>query len=177
MIKYGMGDYYNYYAINNFKEYSEEKKRTVIYKNSKYFVDRATFSKIISDFNKAVCEEVLYENFEYKLPARMGEISIKKYKPKIEFDENGKLKSRTLPVDWKATNELWNNNPEAKEQKKLVRFLNDHTNGFISKWYYVKNYANYKYKSGYVFKASRTNKRELAKILKDEDLKIDYYLR
>jgi len=172
-----MADYYDYYAINNFKEYLEGEKRGIIYKNSKYFVDRATYSKIVSDFNQMVCEEIMYENFEFKLPARMGDVSIKKYKPKMEFDENGLLITRSLPVDWKATNELWAENPEAKEAKKLVRFTNEHTKGYISKWYYGKASANYRFKSGYVFKASRANKREIAKILKDEDLNIDYYTK
>ena len=169
-------DFYNYYAAKHFAEKKEGKKRSIIDRDSEYYITKDIYSKIISELNLAVSNMILTENLEFKMPARMGSIGIRKRIPKTWFDKNGKL-INTMPPDWKATKDLWASDPDAKEKKKLVRHLNKHSNGYTARWFYNKLRATYKWKSAYCFLPCRTNQRKLTAILKDEDSTIDYYLK
>lgn len=168
-----MKDYYEHYCVTTFKE-GRDGRKGKIHWDSPYCVDASTFGKVVKEFNKLISEEMIYATFDYKLPFNMGVLGIRKEKNKLRFDSNGKLKGLS-PVDWKSTLDMWENNPDAKEAKKLIRHENTHTGGFIYKWYYNKRKASYKYRTVYKFKPSRTNARELAKVLKDPNINVDFY--
>ena len=173
-VNIGMGDFYKYYCLATFKE-SKGGKNTVHHK-SVYNIPRSLYGKVIEFFHSNIVDEIMLDNFEYKIPSRLGTLTIRKRKPKLRFDDNGKL-INTMPIDWKATRELWDEDEECKKQKKLVRHLNEHTNGYVPFWNYSVNTATFKNKSVYKFKPTRTIKRQLSKILKDPNLKINYYLK
>jgi len=144
-------------------------------RNSEVNITASEFSSICKDFNKRVSNLIIYENFSFLLPFRMGRIRIRKYKPKTYIQEDGSLDKSRLRPDWKATKKLWEQNPKAKEDKKLVFHLNDHTNGYQHRWFWEKLTSNVKNNSAYSFLPSRNNKRTLATVLKDEDLDVDYF--
>ena len=94
-------------------------------RNSEVNITASEFSSICKDFNKRVSNLIIYENFSFLLPFRMGRIRIRKYKPKTYIQEDGSLDKSRLRPDWKATKKLWEQNPKAKEDKKLVFHLNN----------------------------------------------------
>lgn len=156
---YGKKDYYKYFKINN----------------PDLNITAKTFSDVISDFNKEIINLIIEENLEYNIPYLGSSISIKKNKrvPKIV---NGKLYN-TSPVDWVATNKLWDEDKEAREKKLLVRYLNNHTSKFVFKIQF-KKYNNYFLnKNIYSFESNRVFKRLLGKRINDENKdKYDTYL-
>ena len=94
------------------------------------------YVNLISDFHKAIMEEIIYDYFEFDIPAKMGFIHITKSKFIRFLYENGNLFKVNLLVDWLDTLLLWKEDEESRLNKKLVRHLNYHTNGYISKLVY-----------------------------------------
>jgi len=154
--------------------------RPSMYKLYKKSVDNpvssSIYSVILNDFNKAISKEMLENAFEYILPFRLGIIRIKKYKAHYKVDEEtGKIIGNLSP-NWKATKELWKDNEKAKSEKKLVYHTNEHSDGYQYKWYFSNYRSNCINKSAYCFIPSRTNKRELASLIKDEEFDGDFYM-
>lgn len=118
-------------------------------------VDIKTYIQIANDYNKFLMERIL-DGEEVTLPSNMGTISIIGYKQKIKFDEEGKP---ILPIDWVKTLELRRNNPTAKEEKKVVYQLNEHTNGVRFKIHWSKRRVLIEHKTLYSLRMTRTNKR------------------
>jgi|6_EtaG_2_1085325.scaffolds.fasta_scaffold145116_2 hypothetical protein len=141
-----------------------------------YKVDSSLYSKVLNSFNKKISKKIMTESFEYMLPYRLGNLRIKKYKPSIKVDENGNLDYKGLSPNWKATKELWNKDKEAKKNKKIVFHINDHSDGYNYKWHFSNYRSNCENRSVYSFIPTRTNKRTLAKLIKDEDFTGDFYL-
>jgi hypothetical protein len=138
-------------------------------------INSSEFSTICKDFNKRVSNLVIYENFSFLLPFRLGRIRIRKYKPKTYIQKDGTLDKSRLRPDWYATKKLWAKDPKAKEEKKLVFHLNNHTDGFQHRWFWEKLTSNVKNNSAYSFIPSRNNKRTLAFVLKNDELEVDYF--
>lgn len=166
--------FYKFYSDRWFREY--EGKKIIINRDTDYYIDLSTYATVIDSFNRQLRDLILMENYEFTMPHRMGRLSIKKKKLTPYIDKNGDFKN-PLPIDWKKTNELWDSDPVAKEKKTLVRHYNEHTNGYVAKWFYSTNTATFKWKSAYAFIPCRTAKQLLAGVLKDEDSGVDYYLR
>lgn len=168
-------DFYEFYTFLYFKEYLNGSKKATIYKNSEYYISYSDYCKVLDSLNIEIRNLILNEAFDFNIPYRMGLLSIRKKKYIPYLDDNGKL-INNLPVDWNSTLELWKSDEKSKNKKTLVRYFNNHTKGYVAKWYYSVRKANYRYKSGYRFIPCRTAKLELAKLLKDETTNIDYYL-
>lgn len=140
------------YGINNFYKF---------YKSKYNKVDEKTYKKIIDEFNQIVIDNMLNEGLNYIIPFLNLELTIRKdkRKPKIK---NGKL-INNRPVDFKATNKLWKENPEAKEKKLLIRHNNSHTSGYVFRIYCKKFKSPIKNRSLLKFRPMRGFKRALAK--------------
>lgn len=139
---FGANEYYVYYVKNGGT------------------LSRRQFGDILKDLNTAIAEKIL-DGYSFKMPSRMGVLSVTKKKEFVDFKDGKAVTNR--PIDFKTTMKLWDENPEAKEQKKLVRFLNKHTNGYIYKIAYNRFYATFKNKSVYSIQVNRYLKRGLAK--------------
>lgn len=130
---------------------------------------------IISCINEEISDYLINTGNPFKLGHGLGELQIKKKFPAPPMlNEDGTFRIR-IPIDWAATNKLWKENPEAKENKKLIRHLNSHTNGFTAKL----TWSNTKYMALYEcwdFEAGRDFNRKLGKILKTVPDSIDRYL-
>lgn len=154
---YGIRDYYKFYK-NNYNK-----------------VDKEKFSKVIDDFNKEIIKAIIEDNLEYTVPYLNIEISIRKHKRKPTI-KNGQL-INNVPIDWKATKELWEKDPEAKEKNIRVRFRNSHTNNYVFRIYCKKFKCNIRNKSLFKFKPSRIFQRSLSKRIKDPNKdSLDAYL-
>lgn len=126
-------------------------------------VDETTFSRIINSVNKELTAIFLVEG-EIPLPYQMGSIELRKHKPRIKI-ENNKLIT-DLPVDWKKTLQLWEEDEEAKETKLLVRL----NTPMVYKVSYIKRKAKYKNKVFYHFRPMRDFKRALVPKIKYKEL-------
>lgn len=164
------GNFYSHYLDT----YVREGKK--IDKESIYYTTYNVYSEVIDEINSYIRDLILNERFNFILPYRMGELEIKKTKPEPYIDEEGRL-INTLPINWKATKDLWEVDLEAKANKKLVRHLNKHTQGYVAKVCYNVSQATYSYKRVYKFIPTRTLVRTLASIMKDPENKNDFYLK
>lgn len=137
-------------------------------------IDQSTFRKILRYYNTKVCEEIVENSEELRMPYRLGYLRIKKFKFRLILDADGNIKKSHLKPDWKKTKELWENNEDAKLNKKLVYHTNKHTQGYYFKFYWDKRTCNIKNSSVYSLAMTRTNKRLIAKTIKTKE-NIDYY--
>lgn len=157
-VDYARGDIY--------KSYKKTAKEPVV---------QSIHSKILNNFNKKVSRLILEETFEFLIPARLGTLRIKKYKPSV-FDKEGNLKKDKLNPNWKLTKELWENDLEAKANKKLVYHTNEHSDGYEYKWHFSNYRSTCKNKSAYCFIPTRTNKRAITALVTNENFEGDYYM-
>lgn len=144
---YGITDYFKFYSKINPN------------------ISRKKYNDIITDFNKGIVNLIIEEHLQYYIPHLGFEIMIKKDKRKPRI-VNGKL-INNVPIDWKATNILWNKDAEAKEKKLLVRYNNSHTSGYVFRIYCKKFKSKVKNKNLYKFKPNRQFQRDLSKRIKD----------
>jgi len=155
---YGMSDYYKSFKNDN----------------PNLDISKELYNKIICDFNKSIIDLIIEQNVDYKIPHLGSTLCIRKIKRTVKI-VNGKVVN-TNPIDWVTTNKVWNEDPEAREKKLLIRFLNHHTSGYFFKIYFKKYDSYYLNKKWYAFKASRDFDRNLAKRIKDENKdKFDAY--
>lgn len=160
MSDVGTKDYYRHYC----KRYE-----------NRYKVSRTTFTKICREFNEEIMKLMIYENFEFTMPSNLGRLSIKAKQIKLTVDENGNIDMDRLRPDWKATKDLWESDPDAKEKKVLVRHFNEHFGRRNARFVWDKRPCTARNQGLYVFKASRYWKRALAKAIKDKDSNVFYY--
>lgn len=128
---------------------------------SRYNLGQKLYRRIISKFNYRISEKIVGENWDFHIPKRLGTIGIRKRKPTPKEDEEG---NKYIPrqVDWYETRKLWAKDPEARKNKKLVKFLNKHTKGYFFTVKYMKHRCNFKNTSVYGFKPVRGLKKRLA---------------
>ena len=98
-----------------------------------------------------------YGNYDYYI----GKIELRKLKTEVKIAEDGSI-INNLPVNWKATRELWAESESAKEKKTKIRYTNEHTEGYTFRIFYRTSKANFKNKSIYKMKLNRTLKRQLS---------------
>ena len=132
----------------------------IYYKQHGGTLDRHVFGLILKDLNLLIADEIL-SGYSFKMPARMGVLAVTKRKEFVAFKDGKAVTNR--PIDFPATLKMWEDFPETKEKKQLVRFLNKHTNGYIYKIAYNRSYATFRNKSVYSCQINRYVKRKLAK--------------
>lgn len=147
---------------SGFKYYKKNKEQTV---------DEKNYVKINNAFNQFIIDKV-FDGYDVVLPARMGILSIVGKKKKLSFNEDG---TPRLPPDWKKTKKLWDKNPEAKKNKKLVYITNEHTDGIIYSFFWSKLRMLVAYKSVYSLRMVRGNKRRVwREVLNGKEFSLKY---
>ena len=142
---YGSNDYYRFFIRNN-KESD---------------ITRLEYGKIIKEFNAHARDRLSTKGASFIMPARMGRAELRKVKTEVTIDENGDI-INNLPTNWKATRDLWKDNPGAKEKNIKIKFTNEHTDGYTFKVSYLKRKASFKNKSIYKLRFNRKLKRTLS---------------
>lgn len=107
------------------------------------------FQSILIDYFEHIRSEIMENGKIINLPGRFGEISVRKYKGNVN----------RLQFDYKS----------AKELDKPVWYFNDHTDGYRYKFYWNKSKLLVKNCTKYQMVFTRANKRNLAKILKNNE--------
>ena len=118
--------------------------------NTPDFIDYKRFKALMVDFFKITSERLLSGSEELKMPFRLGTVSIGKYRPKT-------YTYKSLSIDFNET----------RKHGKTIYHLNNHSNGYKYRLFWakeiVKNFLIYRYTATMV----RANKRELARIVKN----------
>lgn len=122
----------------------------------KYDITLRQYRDICFTFNKLVAKDML-DGKIINLPFCLGKIFIFKY----ETNWNNP------PIDFKAT----------KEQKKVVYFLNRHSEGWGAKFKWNKQIRNIPNLLYYSFKATYTINRQLGQIMLQKDGHKKYMLK
>ena len=159
-IHHGMKEAYQYYLDNY---------------DNKYNINQTKYTKVFKDVMEDLMKLIIYENFDFRFPLKIGNLRVRKTKIKLELDEEGNVNTRSLRPDWYSTKELWATDEEARLNKTLIYHMNDHNDRYNMWFYYDKRTSDMLNQSAYKLLMSRKWKRELAKALKNKKLKIDYF--
>ena len=143
---YKMVDYYKHYKSTGGKLTSKQ------------------FGAILKDVMGTLGGMLITEGFNWRLPSGLGKLRIFKRLTCTSFKDGKLITNRA--IDFKATNDLWEVNEDAKKNKTLVYHDNYHSDGFVYNIRYIKKGANYKNKGVYSLQVSRTLKRMLASRIK-----------
>ena len=121
------------------------------------------YVKIVGEFSKFIVQKLM-DKHEVLLPCRLGSISVMGKEQNLRIVD-GKVKG--LAPDWVKTKKLWDSNPKAKEEKKLVYHTNSETDGVIFRYQWFKKKALVVNKYYYSLRMSRFNKRLLHSLIKN----------
>lgn len=147
-----------YTGRKTFKDFYLDYKHRYDARSNKY-VDAKEYTKILTCFFDLVSDAIINEAYAYKLPHKLGIIRIKKFK------------ARTPAIDWHKTNAY----KEKYGIDKHIYFTNNHSHGYAARWYWDKRAVKIRNKGLYKFQPTRTNKRDLAKIIKEENTIKKYF--
>jgi tRNA nucleotidyltransferase/poly(A) polymerase len=121
-------------------------------------VPREMYVKIVNAYLKFLFKKVL-EGFKVTFPAKLGTLSVVGRKVKIKYDANGEP---NLSPNWKKTLALWKRDPKAKEEKKKIYNLNEHSQGVFYKAFWSKEKVYVENKENYSLILTRDNKRAIS---------------
>ena len=149
-----------------FELYRNKKKESL---KMHELINKKDFSFILNSFFSFLKEKVS-KNIPVKLPVGFGKIYIKSYKQKIRIDKNGKISG--LCPNWKVTKELWEKDPEAKKNKKLIFYPNFDTDRRVYKiaWSMKNLFAKNKFL--YSFIASADLRKKFSKNIREKKIEI-----
>jgi len=127
------------------------------YKNP---VKQKEYNKILDEYLGFVVHYLL-EKGSWQFPARLGSLIIYGRLPK-KRTSTGSIKRY---INWKETNKLWAEDPEAKAERRKIYFYNEHTNGYVYTIAWDNRNKLISQKEYYKFVPNRDLKRGLAKRL------------
>ena len=146
------------------KNFYNTRDSYVVYKNmSDNPINISEYVQIINQFMKFLILKLLSTG-EIILPERLGRLSIFGKKVNVRI-EDGEIKG--LDPDWVKTKQLWDSDEEAKNNKQLVYHFNEETNGIRYKFSWSKNRVLVSNKTLYNLRMTRSNKRELSKLVRE----------
>ena len=139
---------------------------------------RATVKKIYKKLFPAIVKLMVFDSFDYRMPARLGYIRVKKKLVEIKLDESGKVDARRLSINWKKTKQYWKElyptltieEIKALKDKPLIREPNEHTGGYRMIWFWDKTTCNIKNQSAYYIDLTRGNDQILSNGIKYNNL-------
>ena len=146
------------------KKFYNTRDSYVVYKNmSVNPINISQYVQIINHFMKFLSSKLLSTG-EINIPERLGKLSIFGKKVNVRI-EDGEIKG--LAPDWVKTKELWDSDLIAKQNKQLVYHFNEETNGIRYKFSWSKNRVLVSNKTLYNLRMTRSNKRELSKLVRE----------
>ena len=144
--KHSIKTSYQYYKIN-----TDRDKR----------VKRDDYYKICSEFCRFLKDKILEGN-EVSFPGFIGTFYIRGRKQNYRIKED---RVRGMKVDWNKTYKYWNENPEAKKQKKPIYHTNAHSDSIVYRLHWDKHFR-LRNKDYYRFTMPKHTRRELAQLIK-----------
>ena len=149
-------------------------------KKYKPLVDNKTYHRVLEEFNKKVCHEMIYNAFELRL-GRLGKVRGVQFK--VQPREDLSNINKVYPIDFKRTLDLWKEEYPDKEieeileipDRPIIRHRNKQTNGHRCKWYWDKRNSTVKNVKFYNLVMTRGNKRAMSHAFSDPDLVVKYF--
>lgn len=156
------------------------------YKNEKHGSIK-TFTKykeVVTELNSIFVNLLIYKGIDFKMPERLGHLSVKRKKCKFYSDTKGHV-ANNYPIDWFRTKKLWEeqypglSNEELKKikNKKIIYNFNEHSAGEKCIFYWDKVMSNVKYQNFYWIRFNRTHKLNLSAALKNDNNLIYKYFK
>ncbi len=155
-IDFNANDYYYHYKARH--------------KNSTF--TQKQYSLILTTFFSLVKEKIINSMFRFTFPG-VGDFYLVKRKQVNKIDDQGKL-IIDASINWPATKKLWE---KTKDKTKKVRYLNEHTFGFLYKLYWDRKRYNFINRRFYSFIPAREFKQRLSKTLYTVDKPLDAYIQ
>lgn len=131
--------------------------------NTMFSVDYIEYKRILFLYFKFIVSAII-EGFSVSLPAKLGSFRITGTKREKYFNKEG---LSILPPDWGRTKKLWARDPEAKENKVILRHTNELTGGVSYSLKWIKFNVPIRNKNFISFKLTRANKRLISKHIKE----------
>jgi len=173
--KIGVPEIYEFYKKTLIYKGKRHRSKKMIFKEKhRFIIDRQTFSNIIKDFNLELARLIIEEAEEFKMPANLGKVRIRKYMRRIRFLEDGTIDKRYHSPDWQKCWELWEREYPGKSKdeikeikgKPMVYHTNEHTEGFVFRLYWDKYGSAIINRQMYSIVLTFTNKRRIAALIK-----------
>jgi hypothetical protein len=147
-------------------------------------IDRKKYVSLCHLINTTLSDRIIKESMDFRMPHRLGTLSIRKSKLKICV-KNGKLEKNKMIVDWGKTWEYWNKEYPGMTRKEInaidgkiaIYNMNEHTNGYIMGWNWDKSTCNIHNQTVYSFRPTKRNRLALAEWIKSDEKTNDYYLK
>lgn len=150
---YGIPEYYDHY-LEMIKKGNMEGAH----------VSAQVFHDVLDEFNKTMRDKILFDAYEWELPAGMGKLAVYRYIKKIIKKKDG---SYNLPISWRKTFALWDRDPEARAAKKKIYAINSTKNRYTYKIFFLKGTSKFKNRSAYRFKAVSPFRKAVRQIALD----------
>lgn len=162
LADYKFEEIYNYYS----ERYGEKA------------LPRATVKELYSKLFPEIVKLMVFDTIDYRMPARLGYLRVKKKKIEPKLDVDGNLDLRRLSVDYKKTKKLWEEiypgktaeEIKAIEDKPVVRELNESNGGYRVTFFWDKTTCNIPNQSAYYIKMTRGNCKILSHGVKHNNL-------
>lgn len=173
----GEGNYKSSFGGNTGYRYWKKK-----YKAKKYNLPQKVHGYILKDFGIALMNLMLFSNLEFKVPHRLGNFRVLKTKASPKLTEDGKFDKKSLPIDYGTSQKMWKEmypnltraEINALPNKKYAYYTNEHTNGYIMKFHWIKMLCSVKNNKIYSFKLSRDLQIYMGQIIKSNP-QLDFY--
>lgn len=156
---------YIYYIYKRYKSKLEKISKNPYKKNFKIF------SSLIRRFHEKVVNRMIYDQYVYIMPHRLGEVFVVKKKLNIVYDENDNIdyEKSKLKVDF----------PLTRKYNKKMYYYNNHTRGYYMRFHWRKRggAARVKNIGVYSLKMQGRHKEELSVAINKLYVKgkIDFY--
>ena len=146
-------------------------------------IEKSLIGRILREYNTEILRMMIYDGLDYSMSHRIGSFRIKKFDNSLKLNDEGEIANKLRP-DWAKTKEKWAElykGASAEEIKKIpdkpiIYHLNNHTDGYVFRWYWDKVTSNIKNQSVYKFAPIRQMKREAAQAWKKHpELRTLYY--
>lgn len=139
---------------------------------------KETVRIIYSKLFPGIVKLMVFETLDFRMPAHLGYIRVKKKLVEPKLYDNGELDTRRLSVNWKKTKQLWQKIYPDKtaeeikliEGKPIVRELNENTEGYRLTWFWDKTTCNLKNQTAYYIDITRDNDKILSKAVQTNAL-------
>jgi hypothetical protein len=173
--KIGIPEIYKYYKETLIYKGKRYRSKKMIFKDKhRFIIDRQTFSNILKDFNLELARLIIEEAEEFKMPANLGTVRIRKYKQQIRLKEDGTVDEQHHSPDWHACRKLWAREYPGKtitelkqiKGKPMVYHLNEHTEGYVFRLFWNKYSSAIINRQMYSIVLTFTNKRRIAALIK-----------
>jgi hypothetical protein len=120
-------------------------------RNPQINIDSKKYKEIIEEINLYYISHILNTGNMVFLPNGLGKMIIQKNKRSFKPSKDGKSKYLNAPINW----------PESYKQGKIIYYLNENTDGYTYRYYWLKSASYLEKQSIWVMAMTKEAKRLL----------------